>query len=104
MHPKLKMLKEVLRQMQCAMAEGDGDSESAGKEAMEHLADAGEGEKKVAAEEEEDAPSLGEGFDDEKKTFMRRGKRLPAGGKGSGVVMAKMMVSKKPEGKKAKYG
>lgn len=103
MHPKLKMLKEVLRQMQCAMAEGDGDSAEAGEEAMEHLADVGE-EKKVAAEADEDDVDL----DTEKKEFMRHGKKLPSGGKGSGRIMARAAVpssgSKKPEMKKMKYG
>ena len=101
MHPKLKMLKEVLRQMQCAMADGEGDSETAGKEAMEDLG-GGLEETKVAADKEEYGGE-DEDYGDEKKDFMKRGKKLPSGGKGSAMIMAKMMM-KKPEGKKLKYG
>ena len=95
MHAKLKMLKEMLRQMQCAMAEGKGDDEAAGGEAMEAIADAGE-EKKIASTDDDD-------LDTEKKNFMKRGKPLPPSGKGSALVMMKM-AAKKPEMKKQKYG
>ena len=98
---KLKMLKEVLRQMQCAMAEGNGDSESAGHEAMESLG-GGVKETKIAADKEEYGGE-DESYDEEKKDFMKRGKKLPMGGKGVRAVMMNISSAKKPEGKK-KYG
>lgn len=103
---KLKMLKEVLRQMQCAMADGHADSESAGKEAMESI---GEPEGKVAeASEEHDGIPGGGPEDDElateKKTFMKHGKKLPSGGKGVKAIMMSVAAKKPPMGKKSKYG
>lgn len=66
MHPKHKMLKEVLRQMQCAMSEGEGDSEDVAKDAMAGLSGKEAGH---LAESNEDGGGAedGEDFADEKK-------------------------------------
>lgn len=93
--------------MQCAMAEGDGDSSEAGHEAMENLASGGDEKKYAKTENAEEKMGMSEDdeeLDDEKKKFMKHGRKLPSGGKGTGMVMMKMITSKKPEMKKTKYG
>lgn len=86
---KLKMLKNLQRQMHCLMAEGHGDDEDAGKEAVAKVgADADEGEDVADKLSDEDGDE-GEDSEDlaaERKSFFKRtGKITPK--KGTMVVM-----------------
>lgn len=109
---KLKMLKEVLRQMQCAMADGHADSESAGEDAMDSLSEKGEDKVAEASKMKDGIPGGGgsvenedDDFASEKKEYMKSGgKKLPMGGKGVKAIMMSVAAKKPPMGKKSKYG
>ena len=93
MKAKLCMLKKLQRQMMSAMADGDGDDEDAGEEAMADLKDDAKVEKKVAAKSEDDDDG-DEGF----KSFMKRGNKPKVDPK-AGAVMVATIRRQGPQGK-----
>lgn len=85
---KLKMLKNLQKQMNCLMAEGHGDDEDAGKEAVAKVADAADESEDVAdklADEDGDKGDADELAEAKKSFFKRSGKLTPK--KGTMVVM-----------------
>ena len=75
---KLKMLQELLSQMQGLMAEGQGDDASAGQETMEGLEE-GADEAVAAADEEpsvSESASDDEDLDAERKAYFQRSGKL----------------------------
>jgi hypothetical protein len=87
---KLKMLKNLQKQMHCLMAEGHGDDEDAGKEAVAKVADAADDGEDVADKLSDEDGDEGKGDDDDlaaqrKSFFKRTGKITPK--KGTMVVM-----------------
>lgn len=110
---RLQALKEALKQMQCAMADGHGDSEKAGREAMANLgdkADIGGAENKMEEDSESpaerkleaDAGPMGDLAEMKKRDFKGKGKNPMAGHKATKIMVA--AISKKMPGKKMKYG
>lgn len=86
MKAKLEMLKELLGQMQSLIADGEGEDQKAGADAMEELGEAVEAEPKVAEGVEEEAAPEDEEDDvrEAAKAFMRPKRMAP---KKSAVVM-----------------
>jgi hypothetical protein len=98
MKAKLKMLKGLHKQMMCAMGDGDGDDEDAGKEALAELKE--EAPKSVAKEDRSEDEDEDE--DDGFKAFMK-GKKPKLNGKAALIVAT---VKRRPmaTGKAKKYG
>lgn len=107
---KLKLLKNLQRQMHCLMAKGLGDDEDSGEDAMESVADGAEEgkslEKKVAEATEEATDGMPDELAKERKSFFKRSGKLSP--KKSAMIVMKVGKSSPPGGKfdkmSRKYG